>query len=81
MLESKIEDEYVLLSMKKGCYYTLDQVASRIWELLKDRPYSAEELTAILPDEYDVPREQCMSDIQNFIYEMVSNNLIEEVNE
>jgi len=81
ILGSKIEDEYVILSMEGGHYYTLDPVASSIWELLNDHPASTEELTDILTDEYDVSREQCMTDVQSFIDEMASNKLIEGVSD
>ncbi|MBN2862792.1 MAG: PqqD family protein [Bacteroidales bacterium] len=79
VLSGKIDDEIVLMSVEAGYYFTLDPVASRIWELLSQHPLSIDELADQLIEEYNIEKEQCISDIECFVNDMSSKNLIEVV--
>lgn len=81
IISSKISDEMILMSIEAGSYFTLDTVASRIWELLSENSLSLEELTEKLMEEYEVDRETCMKDVQEFINDMASKKLIIPVEE
>ena len=75
VLSSRIDDEVVLMSIEAGYYFALDTVGSRIWELLS-KPLTNDELTEALMEEYDVERDTCVKEVNSFIEEMRSKNLI-----
>lgn len=81
ILSSKIDEEIVLLSIELGFFSSLDPVGSTIWEILSKRPSAVEELSCQLMEEYEVDKETCMRDVQEFIEDMVSKKLIIPVEE
>lgn len=76
ILYSKINEETVLMSIEAGFYYSLDSVGSQIWELLTKQSASIEELSDRLINEYEVDKETCLKDVQEFIDELASKKLI-----
>ena len=76
VLFNKISEEIVILSFSQGYYFTLDEIGSRIWEMLLEESSSVYELATKLMDEYEVELEKCKGDVQEFIDDMVSKNLI-----
>lgn len=81
VLSSKIDDEVVLMSIDSGFYYTLDSVGTAVWYLLSKQPQTIEELISQLMEEYEVDKETCMKDVQEFLEEMASKKLIVPVEE
>lgn len=75
MLASKMDDEYVMMSVENGEYYGLDQVGSRIWELLEDE-IRVSTLIDQLTAEYEVSREQCEQDVFSFLQDLAEKRLI-----
>lgn len=69
-------DTTVLLDASGGYYYTLDGVASRIWELLA-LGTSAEAIVAQLHTEYDVPLITLKADITELLERLLALKLIE----
>ncbi len=61
VVQSKIDDEVVMMDIESGFYFGLNSVASIIWELLKDGK-TVDELADYLITEYDVNREQCLEE-------------------
>jgi hypothetical protein len=76
VLETKIDEEIVLMSISKGEYFSLGEVASRIWELLKTKPLDVDSLCAALQQEYDIDRTTCLSDTEDFLKTLVEQNLV-----
>lgn len=72
---SNMDGETVMMSIKNSEYYGLDEIGSRIWELLEN-PESAESLTGKLIEEYDVARETCLADVLEFLQELELKQLI-----
>jgi hypothetical protein len=60
--------------------YALNDVGSRVWTLLEE-PKSVEEIARVLSEEYDVAREQVMSDVVELLGELRANGLVRDVNE
>jgi hypothetical protein len=56
------ERELALMSVEQGAYYDLNEVASRIWELL-EAPRSVQDICAALGEEYDVTAHACLRDV------------------
>ena len=78
VLESKIDDEIVLMSLDNGYYFALDEIGSSIWELLQVRPSSLVELCQELVKEYDITEVQCQSETHIFLQDLVEQGLIKE---
>jgi hypothetical protein len=55
--------------------YTLNDVGSRVWTLL-EAPKSIDEITAVLCEEYDAPREQVARDVAELLNELEAGGLI-----
>ena len=75
IVQAQIDGETVMMSIENGEYYGLDTIASRIWELI-EKPLTIQELNEQLQNEYDVSPEQCQSDVDKFLGEMVENKII-----
>jgi hypothetical protein len=75
-VSSDLAGETVLLSMQSAMYYGLDEVGSRIWELVR-APIRVSELRDAITAEYDVEPERCEADVLGFLRELAANGLIE----
>ncbi len=64
-----------MMNVEKGKYFSLNPVATRIWDLL-EKPLSADELCIRLTDEYDVDSEQCRKEVSELLDEMKKLGLI-----
>ncbi len=78
-LESaNLEGETVLLDVNSGHYFGLNEVGSRIIELVGE-PTTAEAVIKTMAGEYDVDEELLSNDVASFIEQMIERNLIREV--
>lgn len=75
-VSSDLGGETILLSMQSAMYYGLDEVASRIWELVRD-PIQVSEISETIAREYDVERLRCEADVIEFLRELETKGLIE----
>ena len=75
-----IEGESVLLNLKSESYFGLDQVGTRMWNLLTTSDSIRSAYTTLL-DEYDVPEERLRLDMQDLIEALISNGLVEAKSE
>jgi coenzyme PQQ synthesis protein D (PqqD) len=71
-------DATVLLDAERGLYYTLNDVAGRVWELLAAGEPVIEVLR-VVSDEYEVDREVLESDVTALLREMRAAKLIARV--
>jgi hypothetical protein len=69
---SLVDDEVVMLSFASGKYYSLNTIASRIWEEIKEN-ISVSDLIGKLMAVYDVEFEECKEDTIAYL-----NNLYEK---
>lgn len=76
-LTGSLHDQLVMLDIQKGKYFSLNPVATRIWEML-DQPLSLNGLCSKLLIEYEVDPMQCRSDVQGYLHEMIHLELISE---
>jgi hypothetical protein len=75
-VSSDLAGETILLSMQTAMYYGLDEVASRIWELVR-APIRVSEIRDAIAGEYDVDLERCEADVLKFLRELAAKGLIE----
>jgi hypothetical protein len=69
-------DATVILDAERGQYYTLNEVAGRIWELLvAGEPIV--EILRLLREEYDAPVETLEDDLLALLSRLVDAKLIE----
>lgn len=66
----------VLLDVDRQRYFGIDEVGTRIWELLAQEE-SAEAIIARMADEYDAPRERIAADVERFLGGLVTSRLVE----
>ena len=79
-LSGSVPEETVILSVKDGVYYSLSDVGSRVWDLLR-QPRSIDELVHQLTAEYAVESEQCRQDVHRLLQDMSISGLVSERNE
>jgi Coenzyme PQQ synthesis protein D (PqqD) len=71
-------DATVLLDGERGLYYTLNEVASRTWELLvAGEPVL--EMLQCLGDEYDIAAETLQADVAGILRLLLDARLIERI--
>lgn len=68
--------ESIILNLKSGIYFSLDEVGARIWSLI-EQPMSVTDIRDAILSEYDVRAEVCERDIRTFIEGMDAAGLIE----
>lgn len=75
-ISSDISQESIILNLTNGCYYSLNDVGTRIWHLMQ-RPASVEQITAILHEEYDVSWNDCRQCVLDLLQDLDQHGLIE----
>ena len=66
IVASDIDGETVMMSVENGKYYGLDDIGSRIWELI-ERPVKVSDLIDTLLKRFDIDRETCERDVLKFL--------------
>lgn len=76
VISGKLEDQIVMMDIEKGKYFSMNPVATRVWELLEE-PSSAGELCNKLLDEFEVSKEQCYDEVLELLGKMKELDLLE----
>jgi len=74
-ISGRLHDELVMMDIEQGKYFSLNPVATRVWDLL-ETPMSAEELCGHLTEEYDVDSSRCMEEVKELLDGMVRLGLV-----
>jgi hypothetical protein len=75
-ISSDLAGEAVILNLKDGVYYGLDDVGARIWNLIQE-PQSVDDICDRIFEEYDVGAGQCEHDVLALLDELAAAGLIE----
>lgn len=75
LVAADMDGQKVMLNIDKGKYYGLDDIGSRIWELI-EKPRTVRELVAVLLKEYDVEDETCQRDVLTFLNKLHAQGLV-----
>lgn len=70
-----LNGEKVMMDLDRGKYFALNEVGSRIWEII-NTPTTVEEIINILLLEYDVKTDICKDNVFNFLERLSDNELI-----
>ncbi len=76
VIYQELDGEMVLLDMKSGEYFGIDEVGSTIWALL-ERGKSTGEILLLLMQEYVVDELTCRNQVASFLNELQGAGLIE----
>ncbi len=80
MLVQQIAGESILLNLQSERYFGLDEVGTRIWNLVTTCK-SIESAYEALLGEYEVDAEQLRRDVQSLVLNLVENGLLEGAHE
>ena len=80
LLANQMDGEIVMMSIDNGEYYGLDEVGSRIWELM-ETPVTVHNLVEQLMNEFDVDYDDCLRDTQEFLEDLLEKDLVLVKNE
>ncbi len=75
LLQSEIDGETIMMSIDNGKYYGLNNVASRIWEIVKTEPIFSELINTLL-SEYEIEEDKCKTETLDFLNNLINNKLI-----
>ena len=74
VLSSKLDEEYVMLSLENNEYYGFDEIASVIWDKL-EQEITVSRLISELLEEFEVERETCEKDVLELL-EILKNKAL-----
>jgi len=79
VLVNVIDGESVLLNLKSESYFGLDEVGTRMWQVLTDSG-SIQAAYETLLAEYEVEPEKLRQDLERLIEQLVAHGLLETTN-
>lgn len=74
-ISGRLHDELVMMDLDQGKYFSLNPVATAIWDLLENQ-LSVDEICLKLMEEYDVDYSRCKTDVEEHLVEMVRLRLV-----
>lgn len=74
-MSSSVGSETVILHFTAGKYFGLDEVGTRVWQLLQSRR-SVREIHGILLEEYDVDERRCARAVYALLNSLHDHGLI-----
>jgi hypothetical protein len=75
LLVQQLNCETVILDIDSGTYFGLDEVGTRVWQLL-EQGLTLAEICAVLIAEFEVSRETVERDLAALTDELLSHNLL-----
>lgn len=75
VLSQEVDGETVLLDLQSESYFGLDDVGSRIWQLLQENS-TLQAVFDTLLDEYEVDEQQLAEDLRQHLAKLVDAKLI-----
>lgn len=76
----ELNGEAVILQLDSGTYFGLDEVGTRIWQLIEEHGAFGKVLEAMLA-EYDVDRMRCEADLSDLLDQLREKQLIRVLHE
>ena len=75
---TQIDDSFVMLDFEGGTYVSLNVTATDVWNALED-PSSAEKITGIMTERYEVSNEECAAAVDRVLADFEAKRLIQPV--
>ena len=73
-----VGSEAVILGLRDGVYYGLDDVGARVWSMLAT-PRTVSELVTDIVSEFDVAPDECTRDVLALLEDLAARNLVSEI--
>lgn len=70
-----LDGRVVLLSIENGEYYNMNEVGTRVWELL-ERPHTVSALIEALLAEFEVEPATCEREVMEFLTQLQKDKLL-----
>jgi hypothetical protein len=67
VVDSVVGGSVVLMNLDNMDYFALNEVATRVWEIIGDKPSSREDIVSVLLEEFDVDEQTCVSEMDAFL--------------
>jgi hypothetical protein len=74
-ISGRLHDELVMMDIEQGKYFSLNPVATRIWDLL-EKESVIDEVCSKLIEEYEVEPGQCIKEVTEYIIDMQKLDLV-----
>lgn len=74
-ISSDLGGEAVILNLKSGVYFGLNEVGVTVWNLIQE-PHTVSEIKETLLEEYEVEIEHCQSDLMTLLVKLFAAGLI-----
>jgi len=75
---SRLEDETLILNLDSGFYYTLDAVATEMWEMLV-KTRDPEQVVPVIAERYGVPTETVAGDLKELLSHLEAEGLVQQL--
>jgi hypothetical protein len=75
VLTAEVDGEVLMMSIERGCYFSLNDVGYDIWRRL-DPPCSFAELIDRLAADYDAARATIVEDVQALLSRLVAEDIV-----
>ena len=72
---TELGGEFVILNLKTGTYYGLEEVSARIWNFIQE-PQTVQSVRSKLLQEYNVDKDRCHRDLMNLLRKLEGEGLI-----
>lgn len=73
--DTDLDGEKVMMNLDKGEYFMMNEVGSRIWEIIS-KPINVKEIINTLRNEYEVDEETCKDTVIEFLGRLDNADLI-----
>ncbi|MFC2176402.1 lasso peptide biosynthesis PqqD family chaperone [Bacteroidota bacterium] len=74
-VSAEVDGTAVMMSVESGKYFGLDEIATRIWDLVEN-PLSFEAICTSLLTEYDIDEATCKQDVTDLLTHLQGENLV-----
>ncbi|WP_282096364.1 PqqD family protein [Epibacterium ulvae] len=78
VVDADMDGDRALLDLEENTYFTLNPTASTIWAAISE-PQPLQVLVTEVTEKFDVSEEECRSDVEALLQDMVAANLVNEV--
>jgi Coenzyme PQQ synthesis protein D (PqqD) len=76
LLQATVGEELMMMDVESGCYFGLDSIGRRIWELIAE-PATVGGICAQLTTEYDVAPEVCETEVLDLLGKLAEHRIID----
>lgn len=73
--DTDLDGEKVMMNLEKGEYFMMNEVGSRIWEIIS-KPINVKDIIETLRSEYEVDEETCKCTVIDFLIRLDHAKLI-----